>query len=63
MDTVFIHIFRSLLASQNINEEFDRKIQSEVVFVELSNVLELNIASYGNCWKFEDSDMFCYEEN
>ena len=61
MDTIFIHIFRSLLATQNINEQFDVKIPTEVVFGELCNMLELSIASYGNCWKFEDSDMFCYE--
>ena len=23
----------------------------------------MNITSYGNCWKFEDSDMFCFEED
>lgn len=39
MDTVFIHILRSLLASQNINEEFDVKIPSEVVFGELASLL------------------------
>lgn len=63
MDSIFIHIFRSLLASQNINEEFDVKIPSEVVFTQLCTLLDLNITSYGNCWKFEDSDMFCYEES
>lgn len=63
MDMVFIHILRSLLATLNINEEFDVKIPTEIVFEELSNILGLKVTSYGNCWKFEDSDMFCYEEN
>lgn len=26
-------------------------------------MMGLKITSYGNCWQFEDSDMFCYEQN
>lgn len=32
MDMVFIHILRSLLANLNVNEEFDVKIPTEIVF-------------------------------
>ena len=26
-------------------------------------MLEMGLAKYGLCWKFEDSDMFCLDEN
>ena len=63
IDLVFIHIFRSLLAARGINEPFEMSIQTELVFGEFAEPLGLNITSYGNCWKFEDSDMFCFEED
>jgi hypothetical protein len=64
MDTVFIHIFRSILASQNINYPFDVKIPTETVIGELSGLLGLTVQAFGvNCWKFDDSDIFCYEHS
>lgn len=63
IDLVFVHIFRSLLAQREINEPFELRIQTELVFGEFAEPLGLNITSYGNCWKFEDSDMFCFEED
>ena len=63
IDIVCIHIFRSILAAKGINEPFEAKIPTESVFGEFAEPLGLNVTSYGNCWKFEDSDMFCYEED
>ena len=63
MDDVMIHIIRSLLVSFNIRAAFDEKIPSDLLFKEMSSLLQLSLTSYGNCWKFEESDMFCYEEN
>lgn len=63
IDLVFIHIFRSLLAARNVNEPFELRIETEIVFGEFAEPLGLNVTSYGNCWKFEDSDMFCFEED
>lgn len=64
MDTVFIHIFRSILANQDINFPFGTKIPTETVIGELSGLLGLVVQAFGNnCWKFDDSDMFCYEHN
>lgn len=62
MDTVFVHIFRSILATQGINYAFNEKIPTDVVFSELSALLGLGVESFNaSCWKFADSDMFCYE--
>lgn len=64
MDTVFIHILRSILASQGINVPFEAKIPTSTVFGELASLLGMTLTEHGgNCWKFEDSDMFCYEHN
>lgn len=63
IDQVMIHILRSILLNQGINEEFASYIPTETVFGEFSSIIGLSITSYGNCWKFEDSDMFCYEQN
>lgn len=61
MDIVFVHICRSLLASQGVDYNFQAKIPTNVVFSELSSLLGFNVVSFnGNCWKFEESDMFCY---
>lgn len=62
MDIVFIHIFRSLLASVGIDEDFDIKIQTDIVFTELADILKMGLVQYDSCWKFEDSDMFCLNE-
>lgn len=57
-----MHIFRSILASQDINFPFGAKIPTETVIGELSGLLGLAVQAFGNnCWKFDDSDMFCYE--
>jgi hypothetical protein len=40
---VFIHIFRSILASQDINYSFDVKIPTETVIGELSGLLGLSV--------------------
>jgi hypothetical protein len=62
MDTVFI--YRSILASQGHDFPFQTKIPTPVVFSEIGALLGLAIESYNfNCWKFADSDMFCYEHN
>ena len=61
IDQIMIHILRSILLNQGINEEFSAFIPTDTVFGELSAIIGLNVASYGNCWKFEDSDMFCLE--
>lgn len=64
MDTVLVHILRSILASQDINFPFNSKIPTETVIGELSGLLGLVVQAFGNnCWKFDDSDMFCYEDN
>lgn len=64
MDSVFVHIYRSILASQGIDYSYQTKIPTAVVFGEIGHLLGLNIESYNsNCWKFADSDMFCYEDN
>jgi hypothetical protein len=64
IDTVFIHILRSILASQGINLTFESKIPTATVFGELASLLGFTVTEHGgNCWKFEDSDMFCYEHN
>lgn len=65
MDTVFIHILRSILASQDISYPFEVKIPTSVAFSELGNLLAFNSIELegGGCWKFEDADMFCYEHS
>lgn len=63
MDIVFIHIIRSLLVYVGIDEDFDTKINTDTVFGELCNMLEMGLAKYGDCWKFEDSDMFCLDQD
>ena len=32
LDKVFIHLFRSILAAKGINEEYEKKISTEIVF-------------------------------
>jgi|JI6StandDraft_1071083.scaffolds.fasta_scaffold02596_5 hypothetical protein len=64
MDSVFIHICRSILASQGHEYSYQAKIPTAVVFSEIGHLLGLTIESYNsNCWKFSDSDMFCFEQN
>lgn len=54
MDTVLIHILRSILASQNIAYSFEAKIPTSIAFSELSSLLSFNINELegGGCWKF-----------
>ena len=61
MDQVFIHILRTILITRGVQEKFDARIPTETVFNALGAELGLDIVSYGNCWKFEDGDMICYE--
>lgn len=62
IDTVFIHIIRSILASQGVSVPFESKIPTPHLFQALTGLIGMNLTQHsGNCWKFEDSDMFCYE--
>lgn len=62
MDTVFVHIIRSILASQGEDYAFQSKIPTGTFFTEMSNLTSISVESFNNnCWKFVDSDMFCYE--
>ena len=54
-------MLRSILASRGIEESFETRIPTETVFGVLGKELGLDIVGYGNCWKFEDADMVCYE--
>lgn len=61
MDIVFIHVFRSLMCTVGIDEDFDIKIDTEAVFGSLCSILGMSLGNYNSCWKFEDSDMFCLD--
>lgn len=62
MDTVFVHIIRSIMVSQGDDHAFESKIPTSTLFSEMSNLTSITIESFNNnCWKFVDSDMFCYE--
>ena len=60
------HVIRSFLFYLGINEEFEKEIQTEVLFIQLAEQLGMRLTCYsfekGVCWKFEDSDMFCLDE-
>jgi hypothetical protein len=59
IDMVMIHLLRSVLANEGHNEEFSSRIDTNIVFGELSSLLGLSLTTYGSCWKFDDSDIFC----
>lgn len=59
IDEVMVHILRSILANEGHNQEFHARIDTNLAFSELSALLGLGLTPYGNCWKFDDSDIFC----
>lgn len=64
MDSVFTHICRSVLDSQGHDFPYQAKVPTKIVFSEIGALLGLNIEEYNsNCWKFADSDMFCFEQS
>lgn len=66
IDTIMIHVIRSFLFYLGVNEEFEKEIPTEVVFIQLAEQIGLRLTCYsfdrGVCWRFEDSDMFCLDE-
>jgi len=63
IDEVLIYVIRSVLANEGHNQDFHSGIDSNLAFSELSVLLGLSITPYGNCWKFDDSDIFCLEQD
>ena len=63
IDIVMIHIMRSLLVTKDINPDFNEKIETKIVFKELSDIFKLKLSSWKDYWVFEDSEFIVHAES
>ena len=63
MDIVFTFFFRAMLIYGHQTDHFDNYLEKQETFEFLTSYFGIDACAYEQCIRFEDTDVFTYEEN